>query len=49
MLELVDEVIFNAGIKGYTELLVTPFRAGKIFKMTFFLIGELGICKEDYE
>ena len=48
ILELVDEVIFNASIKGYTELLATPFHAGKIFKMTFFLIGELRICKEDY-
>ncbi len=36
-LELVDEVIFNAVMKGYTKLLATPFNVGRICKMTFFL------------
>ena len=47
-LELVDEVIFNAGMKDYTKLLATPFHVGRIFKMTFFSVGKPRICKEDY-
>lgn len=35
-LELVDEAIFNAGMKGYTELMAAPLHVGKIFKMSFF-------------
>lgn len=47
--EAMGELVFNTGITGYVEALTDPSYAGQILMMTYPLIGNYGVCKEDYE
>ena len=43
------EVVFNTGMTGYQELISDPSYAGQIVCMTYPLIGNYGINRDDYE
>ncbi len=43
------EVVFNTGMTGYQEVLTDPSYCGQIVVMTYPLIGNYGITKEDFE
>ncbi|TEB17936.1 Carbamoyl-phosphate synthase small chain [Pelotomaculum sp. FP] len=43
------EVVFNTGMTGYQEVLTDPSYCGQIVVMTYPLIGNYGIMKEDFE
>jgi len=43
------ELVFNTGITGYVEALTDPSYAGQILMMTYPLIGNYGVCPEDFE
>ncbi len=43
------EAIFNTGMTGYQEVLTDPSYAGQIVCMTYPLIGNYGITREDME
>ncbi|OZM58527.1 carbamoyl phosphate synthase small subunit [Lottiidibacillus patelloidae] len=43
------EVVFNTGMTGYQELLSDPSYAGQIVTMTYPLIGNYGINRDDFE
>ncbi|OPX86786.1 MAG: Carbamoyl-phosphate synthase small chain [Pelotomaculum sp. PtaB.Bin104] len=43
------EVVFNTGMTGYQEVLTDPSYCGQIVTMTYPLIGNYGIMKEDFE
>ena len=43
------EVIFNTSITGYQEIIYDPSYKGQIVTMTYPLIGNYGINKEDME
>lgn len=43
------EVVFNTGMTGYQEILTDPSYCGQIIVMTYPLIGNYGINKEDFE
>lgn len=43
------EVVFNTGMTGYQELLSDPSYAGQMVCMTYPLIGNYGINRDDYE
>lgn len=43
------EVIFYAGMTGYQEMLTDPNYNGKIVTMTYPLIGNYGINRDDFE
>lgn len=43
------EVVFNTGMTGYQEVLTDPSYAGQIVTMTYPLIGNYGINREDIE
>jgi carbamoyl-phosphate synthase small subunit len=45
----VGEVVFNTGITGYQEVLSDPSYCGQIVTMTFPLIGNYGINRDDCE
>ncbi|HZG75529.1 MAG TPA: glutamine-hydrolyzing carbamoyl-phosphate synthase small subunit [Paenibacillus sp.] len=45
----VGEVVFNTGITGYQEVLSDPSYCGQIVTMTFPLIGNYGITRDDFE
>ncbi|WP_248926578.1 glutamine-hydrolyzing carbamoyl-phosphate synthase small subunit [Paenibacillus hamazuiensis] len=45
----VGEVVFNTGITGYQEVLSDPSYCGQIVTMTFPLIGNYGIARDDFE
>ncbi|MBR2568929.1 MAG: carbamoyl-phosphate synthase small subunit, partial [Paenibacillus sp.] len=47
--ESVGEVVFNTGITGYQEVLSDPSYCGQIVTMTYPLIGNYGMAKDDYE
>lgn len=47
--EAKGELVFNTGMTGYVEALTDPSYAGQILMMTYPLIGNYGVCKEDYE
>lgn len=47
--EMWGEVVFNTGMTGYQEVLTDPSYCGQIVVMTYPLIGNYGIMKEDYE
>jgi carbamoyl-phosphate synthase small subunit len=47
--EAMGELVFNTGMTGYVEALTDPSYAGQILMMTYPLIGNYGVCKEDYE
>ncbi len=45
----VGEIVFNTSMTGYQEVLTDPSYAGQIVVMTYPLIGNYGINKEDFE
>lgn len=47
--EVVSEIVFNTSMAGYLEVLTDPSYAGQAVCMTYPLIGNYGICKEDME
>ncbi|WP_028544999.1 carbamoyl phosphate synthase small subunit [Paenibacillus taiwanensis] len=47
--ETVGEVVFNTGITGYQEVLSDPSYCGQIVTMTYPLIGNYGITRDDFE
>jgi carbamoyl-phosphate synthase small subunit len=46
---VLGEVVFNTGMTGYEEVMTDPSYAGQIVCMTYPLIGNYGINKEDLE
>jgi len=47
--ERYGEVVFNTSMTGYQEILTDPSYKGQIVTMTYPLIGNYGINKEDVE
>src|SRR5436190_6946504 len=47
--EAAGEVVFNTSMTGYQEILTDPSYAGQIVTMTYPLIGNTGINREDIE
>lgn len=45
----VGEVVFNTGMTGYQEILSDPSYCGQIVTMTYPLIGNYGINRDDFE
>jgi carbamoyl-phosphate synthase small subunit len=43
------EVVFNTGMTGYQEILSDPSYCGQIVTMTYPLIGNYGINRDDFE
>lgn len=47
--EIISEIVFNTSMTGYLEVLTDPSYAGQAVCMTYPLIGNYGICREDME
>lgn len=47
--EKVGEVVFNTGMTGYQEVVSDPSYCGQIVTMTYPLIGNYGITRNDFE
>ena len=47
--EVVSEIVFNSSMAGYLEVLTDPSYAGQAVCMTYPLIGNYGVCKDDME
>ena len=47
--DVISEIVFNTSMTGYLEVLTDPSYAGQAVVMTYPLIGNYGICKEDME
>ena len=47
--ERIAEIVFNTSMVGYQEILSDPSYTGQAVVMTYPLIGNYGICKDDYE
>ncbi|MDP2920974.1 MAG: glutamine-hydrolyzing carbamoyl-phosphate synthase small subunit [Candidatus Omnitrophota bacterium] len=47
--ERVGEVVFNTSMTGYQEIMTDPSYKGQIVTMTYPLIGNYGVNKEDVE
>ncbi len=47
--EIISEIVFNTSMAGYLEVLTDPSYAGQTVCMTYPLIGNYGICKDDME
>ena len=47
--EAVGEIVFNTSMSGYQEILTDPSYTGQIVTMTYPLIGNYGINREDME
>lgn len=47
--ETMGEVVFNTGMTGYQEVLSDPSYCGQIVTMTYPLIGNYGINRDDFE
>ena len=47
--EVISEIVFNTSMAGYLEVLTDPSYAGQAVCMTYPLIGNYGICREDCE
>lgn len=45
----IGEIVFNTGMTGYQEILSDPSYCGQIVTMTYPLIGNYGINREDFE
>lgn len=43
------ELVFNTSMTGYVEALTDPSYAGQLLMMTYPLIGNYGVCRDDYE
>ena len=47
--EVISEIVFNTSMAGYLEVLTDPSYAGQAVCMTYPLIGNYGVCKDDME
>lgn len=47
--EALGEIVFNTGMTGYQEILTDPSYCGQIVTMTYPLIGNYGVNKNDME
>ena len=47
--DTVSEIVFNTSMTGYVEVLTDPSYAGQAVVMTWPLIGNYGVCREDME
>jgi carbamoyl-phosphate synthase small subunit len=47
--EVSGEIVFNTGMSGYQEVLTDPSYRGQIVTMTYPLIGNYGVNREDME
>ncbi|PYZ93217.1 carbamoyl phosphate synthase small subunit [Salipaludibacillus keqinensis] len=47
--ESTGEVVFNTGMTGYQEILSDPSYCGQIVTMTYPLIGNYGVNRDDFE
>ncbi len=47
--EVISEIVFNTSMAGYPEVLTDPSYAGQAVCMTYPLIGNYGVCKDDME
>ncbi|XJZ28435.1 carbamoyl phosphate synthase small subunit [Bacillota bacterium Lsc_1132] len=47
--DTVGEVVFNTGMTGYQEILSDPSYCGQIVTLTYPLIGNYGINRDDFE
>ena len=47
--ETSGEVVFNTSMTGYQEVLTDPSYRGQMVTMTYPLIGNYGINKEDFQ
>jgi len=47
--EAEGELVFNTAMTGYVEALTDPSYKGQILMMTYPLIGNYGVCREDFE
>ena len=45
----IGEVVFNTGMTGYQEVLSDPSYCGQIVTLTYPLIGNYGINRDDFE
>ncbi|WP_085992451.1 carbamoyl phosphate synthase small subunit [Oceanobacillus senegalensis] len=43
------EIVFNTGMTGYQEVITNPSNCGQIVTMTYPLIGNYGINRDDFE
>lgn len=49
MEDSIGEVVFNTGMTGYQEILSDPSYCGQIVTLTYPLIGNYGINRDDFE
>ncbi|MHC0037233.1 carbamoyl phosphate synthase small subunit [Pseudoneobacillus sp. C159] len=47
--EKIGEVVFNTGMTGYQEILSDPSYCGQIVTLTYPLVGNYGINRDDFE
>ena len=47
--EVISEIVFNTSMAGYLEVLTDPSYAGQAVCMTYPLIGNYGVCRDDCE
>ena len=47
--EAINEIVFNTSMTGYLEVLTDPSYAGQAVCMTYPLIGNYGVCRQDCE
>lgn len=47
--EVIAEIVFNTSMVGYQEILSDPSYTGQAVVMTYPLIGNYGMCRDDYE
>lgn len=47
--EIISEIVFNTSMAGYLEVLTDPSYAGQAVCMTYPLIGNYGVTREDME
>ena len=47
--DMISEIVFNTSMTGYLEVLTDPSYAGQAVCMTYPLIGNYGICRDDME
>jgi carbamoyl-phosphate synthase small subunit len=48
-IQTIGEVVFNTGMTGYQEILSDPSYCGQIVTLTYPLIGNYGINRDDFE
>lgn len=47
--EVISEIVFNTSMAGYPEVLTDPSYAGQAVCMTYPIIGNYGVCRDDME